>query len=215
MLNRTSACTSTIKSLQTLTRRPAPQCDFLACDACRYVGKMKYELKISYKDFKLAQRLHLRPRRRSRMVLYPLLALFMLAVICSGISFMQGNGSGSGFYILFGCMVYLFAIFFILVPLKWKRIFRQQKFLETTFEQEFTEAALCSASELGNVSLPWNKFHKWKENKSMFIVYQSDALFHLIPKRIFQTEEETTRLRMILSQSIGKAVTYRDRAPHR
>jgi hypothetical protein len=168
---------------------------------------MKYALKISYEDYKAAQQLHMKPRRGFRIVLYPLLVLFALTAICVTINFVKGNCASRSFYILMGCIAYLFFVFAILFPSKWKRIFNQQKFFELTFDYEFTESALCSASELGHVSLPWAKFHKWKENKKMFIVYQSDVLFHLIPKRIFKTEEEISRLRAILTQSIGKAVT--------
>jgi hypothetical protein len=168
---------------------------------------MKYELKISYEDFKAAQHLHMRPRRGFRIVLYPLLALFALTAILVSINFVKGHGSARSSYILMGCIAYLLLIIAILIPSKWKRIYNQQKLFEVTFDYEFTESSLCSTSELGNVSLPWGKFHKWKENKKMFIVYQSDVMFHLIPKRIFRTEEEISRLRDILSESIGKAVT--------
>ena len=169
---------------------------------------MKYDnLTISYDDYKAAQLLHLTPRKKFKLFLYPLLFLLISAFLFFTYHFFQGNGYEREFYIFIVCIAYLALIFLIIHPWKWRKIYEQQKFFETKFDYEFTNEALCSRSDLGNATLPWVQFHKWKENKNTFIVYQSDAIFHLIPKRIFHSEEEINQLRVILKDSIKQVIT--------
>jgi hypothetical protein len=166
---------------------------------------MKYQLQIEYADYKAAQRLHMTPRRPFKIILYFLLALFVLACCFAVQKFLKG-GEGQDFGFLVGVTVYLFLMFGVLFPYRWKKNYQQQKLLHMPFQYEFTTDTFCTFTEYGNVALPWKTFHKWREGKTLFLVYQTDRLFHLIPKRIFQCPEDQAQLRGYLTEKIGKPV---------
>ncbi len=166
---------------------------------------MKYELQITCDDYKAAMRLHVTPRRRFKIVLYPLLAFLALAIFFTFKNLLAGEGRG--FYMLAGGVAYLFLLFEVLLPYRWRKIYRQQKLLQKSFQYEFTADTFHTFSDYGNATLPWDKFHKWREGKNAFLVYQSDNLFHLIPKRIFESPEAQAQLRSYLTAKIGNPVT--------
>ena len=49
--------------------------------------------------------------------------------------------------------------------------------------------------------LPWADCHRWVEGSQEFLVFPSDAMFHLIPKRHLD-EAEIERVREILSSQV-------------
>lgn len=80
------------------------------------------------------------------------------------------------------------------LPRQVRKIFNQHKEMPLPFEHEITATALRSSNQYGYSERPWGNFHKWKENKTLFMIYTSDVQFVLIPKR-FMTAEQTATLR--------------------
>jgi MFS family permease len=164
---------------------------------------MDYELKITFDDYKAAQRLAMRPRQAYRITGYLLFALFFIGLTVTLFI------AKSDWRILFviGVVLYLIGFFFLYLPYRWRRLFSQHKLLHEPHQCQFTEDALVSTSDLGNVKIPWGMFSKWKEGRKTFILYQSDNLFHIIPKRIFHGTKEEGFLRNTLLGSVGKPIT--------
>ena len=167
---------------------------------------MKYQIQLAYDDYKAAMRLHLTPRRRFKIMLFPLLCFFALGCLLAVRTFLRGEG-GQGLYIVAGAAAYFILLFYVLLPYRWKKNYKQQKLLHLPFQHEFTADSLCTVAEYGNSTLPWKEFHKWREGKTLFLVYQSDNMFHMIPKRIFQNLADQEQLRGYLTDKIGKPVT--------
>jgi hypothetical protein len=88
------------------------------------------------------------------------------------------------------------------VPRYVKRIYQQQKDLQKPVEIVITQEALLSANEYGQSTKPWSDFTNWKENEHLFLLYHSDALQTLIPKRVFSNEEQIEFLRERLRKNI-------------
>ena len=166
---------------------------------------MKCELQITYHDYKAAQRLHMTPRRRFTILLYPLLAFLFLGFICAFKRFHAGYGARD-FFISVVVIAYLILFIGVLLPYRWRKNYKQQKLLHKPVQCEFTADHFCSFSEHGNATLPWKEFHKWRESKALFLIYQSDNLFHAIPKRIFQNPEDQAQFRGYLMNNIGNPV---------
>lgn len=167
---------------------------------------MKYNLQITYDDYKEALRLHMMPRAGFRIILYCLLGFFFLGFLVLSFRFFQGNSNWQ-FYLIVGIVLCLLVFFYGYLPFRWKKTYNQQKVFHQALQYEFAKESFVALSEFGNSRLPWNMFHKWKEGKRMFLIYQPNASFHIIPKRIFQKKEEEHTLRNILLELIGRPIT--------
>jgi len=53
------------------------------------------------------------------------------------------------------------------------------------------------------VKKPWSDFLKWKEGKTLFVVYISDNMFQLVPKRFFSLPEDVTSFRNLLNAKVA------------
>ncbi len=73
--------------------------------------------------------------------------------------------------------------------------FGQQKSLAGPFDMEFSDEGFQSTSEHGSSRLPWTDFVKWKENKDVILLYRTDLMFHVLPKRLFPSEVDIDYVR--------------------
>ncbi len=112
--------------------------------------------------------------------------------------------------------VVLIPVFYLIgryfwVPRYVNRIYQQQKELQKPVEIQITMDALHSANEFGQSTRPWSNFTNWKENEHLFLLYHSDALQTLIPKRIFSNQEQIEFLRERLRENIKTKVETKAR----
>lgn len=91
---------------------------------------------------------------------------------------------------------------FVLLPRRLKNIYRQQKDLQRPFAFDWTEAGYTLESDHGNSRVPWSDVVRWREGEQVFIIYRSDVLFNLVPKRDLGAAE-LDRLRAVLIQKVG------------
>jgi hypothetical protein len=84
-----------------------------------------------------------------------------------------------------------------------KRVFFQQKSLRIPYEIRIKEEAFLVQSEIGQARLPWSHFYKWKANKGMVLLYQSDRLFQMMPRHIFTSDEEFDDFKALLVRVMG------------
>ncbi|HEY4146086.1 YcxB family protein [Pinirhizobacter sp.] len=66
-----------------------------------------------------------------------------------------------------------------------------------------TSAGVAARTEQGNSVKPWSDYLKWKEGKSVFLLYLSDHMFQIVPKRFFAAHEDIDAFRNVIRQSIG------------
>jgi hypothetical protein len=165
---------------------------------------MRYTVEISCDDLLAGKYLSVRPRLGEKIWQGFILVALMVTWAFGLYELSQGKVSFMCWMsplVFFGVGVFLF----IFLPWLTKRQYKQHKLLHKPFEIEFTEQSIFSSSEYGNGSIPWTDFVKWRENKKMFLVYQSSSLMHIIPKRIFNNAEEEQTLRTYLTQALGLA----------
>jgi YcxB-like protein len=163
---------------------------------------VRYQLQITYDDYKAALILHMRPRRGLRVVVYCILGLFVIGLVIISYRLFQGWADSKD-VIFIGCILYIAAYFCIFLPYRCRKLYRQQKVLHQPLEYEFSQEAFVICTAFGNSTLPWKLFQKWKEGKGMFLIYQTDVMFHAIPKRIFREKEEEQTVRQALFKAIG------------
>lgn len=88
------------------------------------------------------------------------------------------------------------------LPWKARRMFGQQKSLHETYELEWDEQGLSVHGRLAQSTTPWDAYLKKKENERIVLLYQSDLLFQMLPKRAF-TAAQLQALRPYLDR-IGR-----------
>ncbi len=96
--------------------------------------------------------------------------------------------------------VVVLLIYHYTIPRRSRRIFAQQKSLQSEVEASWNEEALDLAAPSGRGKLLWGDFHKWTEGPNVILLYQSDAIFNLFPKRAF-SEEALADIRGRLDQA--------------
>ncbi len=151
---------------------------------------MKFQGKFEWTDYLAAQNLHLRQ---------PLVARVMLSVV---FAFMGLTLLGALIYAIMGKLdilvmlplVFVGAFFvlyrYVLLPGRIRQLFTQNKELSLPLEYEITEAGLNVSNELGSSLRPWKNFVRWKEDKDVLMLYQSDAAFTMLPKRFFTDPQQ-------------------------
>ncbi|WP_447727904.1 YcxB family protein [Sphingomonas koreensis] len=88
----------------------------------------------------------------------------------------------------------------LLLPRRSRRIYTQQKSLHDEFEFSWDEAGFDLSTQSARSRHPWADFRHWAEGPDGIIVYQSDALFNMLPKRAF-SEDTLADIRERLRQA--------------
>ena len=148
--------------------------------------KGQYELA----DFKKAHALHARRGRLATWGLYYVIGVMAFVTVAGGVLAIMGRFPWSN--VLISALVLgLFVIVrFVLMPRQLKRIFTQQKDLSAPFEMTLTDQEFAMRNEFGESHLPWDSFVKWREDKEMLLLYRSDVIFHMVPKRLLRGDGE-------------------------
>lgn len=102
---------------------------------------------------------------------------------------MLAHGAGAGAAI--GQLVTLYLI----LPRKVRRLHSQQSDPAFPFAYSWDADAVYAEGKSGNLQRPWKNYHKWKENDHIILLYHSDNLFEMLPKRWFNDAEQRDEFR--------------------
>lgn len=157
-------------------------------------------------DYAAANRLHLtRAFYRNKLLR---LAAIMGLLYAALIFFILGQwtwlyaaiAAGSGAVAAAIIMLCIAATNHILIPRRARRVYAQQKSLHDEFEFSWDEAGFDLSTHSARSRHLWADFRHWAEGPDGFILYQSDALFNMLPKRAF-SEEALADIRGRLNQA--------------
>ena len=150
-------------------------------------------------DLAAAHWLHVRPRPAYAVIGVAILAGAIWALWFSFSSpRLQGNG-----WLLAGSLAAM-AGFAIWMRLKVGRTYRQHRAMHREIRLEPVETGLVGETETGRGTTPWGDFLKWKEGKGLFLLYVSDEMFHIVPKRFVQSESDVSLFRDMLAAKVIK-----------
>ena len=163
---------------------------------------MKIKGQLEWTDYLEAQLLHGKPSGYNKTKKYGLFSIIAVLVLLYGFYLVV---IGQISFLLFS-PAFLFILLFLLYryvffPKKIKKVFSQQKSMQVPFEMEFTEEGLIASNEFGNSTYPWENFLKWKENDDILVIYQSDIMFNIIPKRCFSNDQEIENFKKYLMKN--------------
>lgn len=57
---------------------------------------------------------------------------------------------------------------------------------------------------------PWSDYLRWKEGGKCFLLYMSDNLFQIVPKRFFHSDSDIDTFREMLTMRIGRVARLED-----
>lgn len=156
---------------------------------------------IEQADFLAAQRLHYRYDRK-RILAYGGLAAAAAVLGAVAWSFDQHVIYSALWGGAIGGVVGDAACRFVWAPWRSRRVYKQQRSLHESFQYRWNNQHLSCESASGSARRPWRHYTKWKEDESVFLVYHSDALFEMLPKRWFVRPEQARDFRKHLQRYI-------------
>lgn len=165
---------------------------------------MILEIKLNWKDYLNAIRLHKRPRPGLIIVGSVLAVVSVPAYVCLVVNIFKKDVTFLSTLPLSLSFACLLSWFFLYLPHKASKVYWQQPSLRAPFTIEVVAEGLNYTSDVANADLTWDYFPKWKENKHLFLLYHSDDLYQIIPKRIFKDSQDQGALRTALSAHIKK-----------
>jgi hypothetical protein len=165
---------------------------------------MKFKGQLQWTDYLNSQLLHMQSGGLMRIVLYGAITIMGLGVV--GALYLLATGQLDAQMIGIFLPLFLMALFFplyryVILPGRIKKIFFQQKELSSPFEMEFTDTSMAVSNEFGSSNRPWGHFTKWKENKEVLMLYHSDVLYTIIPKRVFADAQQVETVKAFLEKN--------------
>jgi hypothetical protein len=159
----------------------------------------------SANDLFSATWVHLRPRRS-----FAIIGLVLAVLYCGTMWFVflgPGAAAEQNSWVRWACLgsgAYLAVSFGVGVSYRARRNFTQRKDLQRECAFEPSETGLTYTTPHAQGVKPWGDYLKWKEGKSVFLVYLSDNMYQLIPKRFFVSEDAISSFRATLKERIAR-----------
>lgn len=156
-------------------------------------------------DLISANWVHLQPRRSVGIAG---LILLVLALLSSWMLFFTSIARGAEWtrWVIPGGLLYLGLTFGVGIPYKCRRAYKQRKDLQRLCNYSASDAGLAFSSEGVAGTKPWTDYLKWKEGSKVFLIYMSDQLYQVMPKRFFSSESDVDAFRELLSRKIQRRV---------
>lgn len=164
---------------------------------------MKITFQPQPEDLVAISRLGLRPRPWLIIVGGSLLVLLLAVTVFWTYQWFSTGSIDSGFLWALGAAAYFALIFFVLIPWRARKTYRQQKTLHTPVSVEFTEEAFVAEADNGHSRIAWSDFHKWKASDKVIALYHSDMICNFIPCRAFTDDADRQSALALIERKLG------------
>lgn len=142
--------------------------------------KGQYELE----DVKAAQDLHARSGVFMQWVAYVLIGVLALFVVTGVVFALMHKGTWTVVIYPAFILAFLGLYRYWLRPSTIARAYRQHKDLASPFEMELNDEGYSIQNEYGSGKTPWKDYIKWKADAKMILLYKSDNMFNMVPRRL-------------------------------
>ncbi len=165
-------------------------------------------VQLTLADLQAAQRLHMRAASLRTLVYF---AVF-IAVVGAYFSWSAPRHTPTDMFAAFVTVGLVGTAFlaalnllsrWIVLPIRARRIFQQQKNLQRPYRVSWDAEGVQTSSANGNSKIPWMEFLKWRESAQLFLLYRSDVLFQMYPKRCF-TPAQVDDFRSLAKRNIAE-----------
>lgn len=147
---------------------------------------------ITAEDYAAALRLHAWRYLVSRR----LPKLFALIVVLGSVAAMVVSGFDERYTSmaiggLIGLAVLPPLAYFVFIPMRARKVFRQQKTLHMPVTVTWTDEGYTATAGQHGGTIAWTDYYGWSADATMIILMQSDALFQMLPKRVLSPADLT------------------------
>lgn len=111
------------------------------------------------------------------------------------------------FLLVTACGLYLIFMIFLLVFVP-RMLFRQNSKFKDEYALSITEDGIHFKTVHLNSKLDWNYYKKVWESKQFYYLFYGKKLFTIIPKRSFNTFNQETEFREVVTRKISKIKKY-------
>ncbi len=161
------------------------------------------QCKLKPEDYIKAQYLHMQPSPWFMYLGIALLSFCLVIVAASVPSSVSLATTISVFAPILLLGVFYGFMLFLIIPWNVRRIFAQQKTLQVEYQTVISPEMIESTSENGTMRMRLSDFHKYKVGKDLILLYHSQALFHMFPRRFFASEEDFNTFLSYLEANLG------------
>jgi Ca2+/Na+ antiporter len=115
-------------------------------------------------------------------------ALFLVVAVIAVCAFLSGSGKLDVWGIVVAVVLVAPAVLVVMnytfLPMNARRMYHQQKSLQETMAVEWADDGLSWDGQSGNSRTPWTYYVKWSEDRRLFLLYHSDRMHQILPKRV-------------------------------
>lgn len=143
-------------------------------------------------DLIAAARLHVWTSLATRNALFFLVVVVIGAgLIVSTLLSESGTPDVSGIVAtaVVGVPAVLAILNYMSLPQNARRMYRQQKSLQETLAVEWSDDGMSWDGQAGHSRTPWSHYVKWCEDRRLFLLYHSDRLHQILPKRVLSSTD--------------------------
>lgn len=84
------------------------------------------------------------------------------------------------------------ALMLVMVPITARRTFHQQRSLQGELGYRWSAGGLGIDTEYADFDMPWTHFQRWAEDGRSILLFESDRLYRVIPKRVLTADQQTS-----------------------
>jgi hypothetical protein len=154
---------------------------------------MKITYHITREDFIDAQKLHRSksPRRIVRgLVLVAkvcVVAVLILLIVLAAV--IRDRNIWLTYAPLVGLLVVWVLLYWVWAPFNWRRTYTKDRRLQDAFTVDISEEGVQMGSATFDANLKWGLFLRFLESDRVFLLYQTNRMFNLLPKSAFAPAE--------------------------
>lgn len=154
-------------------------------------------------DLIAANLIHMRPRKAYAVVGSILLVLAFAASV-AGFVKTSAQDEWWSKWVGPGLLTYLALLFFMWMPYRARRHFRQRKDLQRECSFIPSDEGLEYTGPDGHSKKPWSDYLKWKEGRTHFLLYLADSYYQMVPKRFFTEPQQVDIFRSLLESKVRR-----------
>jgi len=158
---------------------------------------MNLEYRLTFNDFLEANQAHLKSHGFLYLFLWVVSGLMVVVGLAS---LLIGDIWNFCFSVILGICIN--PSFYLLQRYCLARTWKSQRCIREPVTLEVTEEGLTLSSPYFQSNLKWQIYTGFLETKNLFMVYQSERLFNLFPKRAFNSDEQINEFRELLRTMI-------------
>lgn len=167
---------------------------------------MTIECKLTVQDYLAAQRLHFRPKPVLRWALIVVVGYLAAMLLHQAWTIAHGGALQRGWWMLPAGLAYGAFMFFILLPWRVAKIFKERPALAQANRFTFNDQGMLLEATRGQLQLKWPALKRWKRNRDYILLYHTALHFHIFPRRCFAQPQEFDAFAAFLTQHIGPAL---------